>query len=318
MDTLLPHISICIPAYQRIAYVSRLLHSIEKQLYKNFEVIITDDSPDDRIKEFVLGQRFNFSIQYYKNVIPRGTPANWMEGLKYAKGEWIKIIHDDDWLTDEHALSKFADAISPDVDCIFCGYVAFYERQNISINKTISQHIFKQISRHPYRLFASNLIGPPSVLMFRKGVRELYDPALKWLVDIEAYVRMIGKYRCTYIDMPLITMSYNDTQVTNACFRNPDIEIREALIYYQKHGRSVFEGWISYDGWWRLMRNLNICTLGQLKEYAGDLIIPDELIRIIRFQRFLPFGFIKKGFFSKIFMFLSYSVNCIRGFRYHH
>jgi hypothetical protein len=241
-----------------------------------------------------------------------------MEGLKYAKGGWIKIIHDDDWFTDSDALQHLASSATQNIDCVFSGYTAFYETTKKSVNKTINQDQFKKIQAHPCRLFASNDLGPPSVVMFRKDMTERYDAAFKWLVDIEAYVRILREYRCSYIDKPLITMSYNDTQVTNECFRNPDIEIYEALLYYQKHGPRVFEGWVSYDGWWRLMRNLAIRSLDQLKMHARGLTVPEELIHIIRWQSRLPLTFLRTGLFSKIFMFLSYRVNCIRGIRHHH
>lgn len=39
-----PLLSICIPAYERPALLKRLLDSIAKQVFKDFEVIITDDS----------------------------------------------------------------------------------------------------------------------------------------------------------------------------------------------------------------------------------------------------------------------------------
>jgi len=313
-----PFISICIPAYQRLSFLQRLLDSIRSQVYRNFEVIITDDSPDDRIEQYLAIQHFDFPICYYRNHPPKGTPLNWMEGMKYAKGEWIKIIHDDDWFTGPDALQQFASAATSNTDCIFSGYTAYYETTKKSVNKTIDHKQFQKTQAHPYRLFASNQLGPPSVVMFRKNVSELYDPALKWLVDIEAYTRIFRTYRCVYIDQPLITMSYNDTQVTNECFRNPDIEIYEALLYYQKHGHRVFEGWVSYDGWWRLIRNLAIRSVDQLKIHARGLTLPDEVIRIIRWQARLPLTFLKSGLFSKIFMFLSYTVNCIRGIRHHH
>ena len=48
-----PFISICIPAYQRTAFLKRLLDSIKIQTYSNYEVVITDDSPDFDVKELV-------------------------------------------------------------------------------------------------------------------------------------------------------------------------------------------------------------------------------------------------------------------------
>jgi glycosyltransferase involved in cell wall biosynthesis len=313
-----PYISICIPAYKRLDFLKRLLNSISIQNFRPFEVIITDDSPDDIIASYVRNEKFSFPVRYYKNSSPKGTPLNWMEGIQYAKGEWIKIIHDDDWLTDANSLQYFADAASENTDCVFCGYHAYFENTRKSINKTISQKEFQRIYKHPYYLFASNDLGPPSVVMFRKSVNELYDPALKWLVDIEGYVRMMQKYRCVYIDKALITMSYNDTQVTNECFRNPAIEIREALFYYQKNGSICHRRMVCYDAWWRLLRNLGIRSLPEIKVYAGDLAVPLFLQDIVSLQRRIPLNLLKIGLISKLFMFLTYSLNYIRGFRRYH
>jgi glycosyltransferase involved in cell wall biosynthesis len=44
-----PLISICIPAYKRTEFLQRLLDSIDIQTFKNFEVIVTDDSPGNDV-----------------------------------------------------------------------------------------------------------------------------------------------------------------------------------------------------------------------------------------------------------------------------
>lgn len=313
-----PFISICIPAYKRTAYLKRVLDSIAVQTYRHFEVIVTDDTPGNELADFIKNLPYDFPLIYIHNDPAKGTPLNWTEGMKHAKGEWIKIIHDDDWLTDADALQHYADAIREGVDCIFSGYVACYEAENRLVNKTITQKKFQRIQRHPHELFASNQIGPPSVVLFRKTMGQLYDPQLKWLVDLEAYVTILQKFNCVYIDRPLITMSYNETQVTNDCFRNPEVEIRESLIYYQKHGDVVFSTWVGYDGWWRLLRNLEIRSVDQLKLYSKDLSIPDTLHHILIFQKQIPAGVLKVGVFSKIFMFVSYTVTFFRGFHHHH
>jgi len=303
-----PFISICIPAYKRTAYLKRVLDSIAVQTYRHFEVIVTDDTPGKELADFIKNLPYDFPLIYIHNDPAKGTPLNWTEGMKHAKGEWIKIIHDDDWLTDADALQHYADAVREEVDCIFSGYVACYEAENRLVNKTITQKKFQRIQRHPHELFASNQIGPPSVVLFRKTMGQLYDPQLKWLVDLEAYVTILQKFNCVYIDRPLITMSYNETQVTNDCFRNPEVEIMESLIYYQKHGDVVFSTWISYDGWWRLIRNLDIRSVDQLRSYSFGFSIPFQLKNIVQFQHYLSPLLLKNPFVSKITMFISFLI----------
>lgn len=304
-----PLISICIPAYERPVYLKRLLDSVAKQTFKDFEVIITDDSSSDAVEELLFESNYKFELSYQRNHRALGTPQNWMEGIKLASGQWIKIMHDDDWFTDRYSLENFAAHIDEGADVLFSGYHSFDEESSQSLNKTITQNSFQLIRKDPYRLFANNLIGPPSVVLFRKSMQELYDPQLKWLVDLEAYVRMIRRYTSRYIALPLVTMSYNETQVTKSCFRNPSIEIPEALYFYKKHGLASIRSWKSYDGWWRLIRNLSVRTETQLREYAGGLPVPSFLLRIVRFQQKISPAVLKWGPFSKLLMTISYYVN---------
>ena len=47
-----PFISICIPAFQRVDYL-RLLDSIEIQSFRDFETVISDDSPGHEVQELI-------------------------------------------------------------------------------------------------------------------------------------------------------------------------------------------------------------------------------------------------------------------------
>ena len=47
---------------------------------------------------------------YYKNIKVLGTPENWNESIRKAKGAWIKLMHDDDWFANENSLQKFYEA----------------------------------------------------------------------------------------------------------------------------------------------------------------------------------------------------------------
>lgn len=106
-----PFISICIPAYKRIDFLKRLLDSIQIQTFHDFEVIVTDDSPDDSVRILCESyESFDLKLTYWKNSPSLGTPANWNKAISMAKGLWIKLMHDDDWFIDSSALMIFADA----------------------------------------------------------------------------------------------------------------------------------------------------------------------------------------------------------------
>ncbi|MFM7662541.1 MAG: glycosyltransferase family 2 protein, partial [Bacteroidota bacterium] len=137
-------ISICVPAYRRVDFLKRLLFSLKNQYFKDFELVITDDSGDDNsVENLIKSFEFNFSIVYHKNQVPLGSPKNWLASISHAKGDWIKIMHDDDYFTSPDSLQEFVNQIDSSVDCIFSGYDAVYENGQIK-NMTISSNRFKQ------------------------------------------------------------------------------------------------------------------------------------------------------------------------------
>src|SRR4051812_42190862 len=100
MSSAPPFISICIPAYKRVAYLQQLLESIAAQTFKDFEVIVTDDSNDDSVRRLADGFSDKLKIKYFKNEVPLGSPGNWNAAVQHATGKWIKIMHDDDWFSE--------------------------------------------------------------------------------------------------------------------------------------------------------------------------------------------------------------------------
>ncbi len=302
-------ISILIPAFERPDYLQRSLMQIAQQTFQDFEVIVTDDSSTNMVEDLIRSQTFPFPLQYRRNRPALGTPRNWTSGLDLATGVWIKILHDDDWLSGPDSLSVYVEAISSDVDLIFCGYEAVYEDSKRKENRTISKRKFDRLRKTPNQLFAKNLLGPPSVLLYRRSIKESFDPRLIWIVDWEGYIRMIQTCRAVYVSRVLICMSYNATQVTRSCLGNPNIEIPEILIYFHKQGYKSCSSLLLYDAWWRLIRNLSIRKAQDLDHYASGLKVPFFLYRIIQHQGWLPQQCWKFGLLSKAGMFLSYNLN---------
>ncbi|MFN5008736.1 MAG: glycosyltransferase family 2 protein [Bacteroidota bacterium] len=304
-----PFVSICIPAYKRLNYLQRLFDSIRIQTYKNYELVITDDSGiDSSVYDYVVSEVSDLSIVYHKNLVPLGSPKNWLASISHAKGDWIKIMHDDDYFTSPSSLQEFVDQIDSTVDCIFSGYHAVYENGGVK-NMTISSYRFKQFVHQPLSLFSNNIIGPPSVMMFRKSVTEIFDERLKWIVDWEYYIRLASKYKLKYITKPLIEVSYNDSQITNSCFLNPAIEIPETLIFTNKYGNNLFKNILAYDAWWRLIRNLRMREVSEFIKYSSDITINDNILKIVGFQSYIPLTILKVGAVSKLLMSISYLFN---------
>lgn len=303
-----PLISICIPAYQRAEYLRRLLESICTQNFSDFEVLITDDSYDDSVKALVDQFSDVLPLRYIKNPYSLGTPANWNAAIKYARGEWIKLMHDDDWFASTDALSLFAQASKSDVRFIFSDYENRYEDRRDDIEKVALSRAWKRrILDEPMTLLAYNVIGPPSVTMIHASVKEEYDDRLKWRVDMEYYIRILKQERSYYfIYKPLINVGISHSQVTQSCLYKPFIELPEAKVLLEKHGIRVLRNVWVYDAWWRLLRNMRILFPDQLGEF-GEW--PEAILALQKDLARPPFNLTRFGLVSKALMYLSYRKN---------
>ena len=302
-----PFISICIPTYNRTKYLPRLLDSIINQSFINYNIIVTDNSEDDRIEKLLDRYRERLPIKYHKNVPALNMAGNWNKSFELADGEWIKLMHDDDWFASNTALQKFADATKSGRRFIYCGRFDFYEENSALKEQVLSNNEFLKIKQNPPLLYAKNSIGPPSLLMFHSSVNELYDPTLQWFVDIEYYIRMLQKEDAVYIHEPLVNINYGNLQVTTYSFNNPKIQIPEILYVAKTYGLgNIKSSIVMYDGFWRMMRNLGIRTNADFSRYAADMEIPDVLKKIVTDQSYIPKRLLKIGVISKLAMAVSY------------
>ena len=304
-------ISICIPAYSRVAFLQRLLASIAVQTFKDFEVIITDDTPGSEVQKVCGKYADAFPLIYYKNDPALGTPENWNEGIRRASGKWIKLMHDDDWFAAPGALQQFADATQqhPQSSFFFCRYANVYDDTGREEVVKLNAYRWKRLLENKSTLFSSNIIGPPSVTMHLNDREHWYDRTIKWVVDIDFYIRYLPDANPVYIDQTLINVGINAGQVTKASFRKPEVEIPENFYLLQKVGTQQLNNVLVYDAWWRLMRNLRVKSVADIGKEGYRGPVPPAIEAMIKLQQKIPRSVLNTGIFSKMFMFASYIFN---------
>lgn len=303
-------ISICIPAYKRVDFLKRLLDSIEIQTFKSFEVIVTDDSPDENVQLLCAGFKQKIPLYYQRNPSPLGTPENWNEAIRLSKGGWIKLMHDDDWFADEFSLQFFADSITahPGHHFFFSAYRNLYEDGRTE-KVFASGFGLRALQSNPVTLFGKNIIGPPSVTLTRNDKEFYYDKVVKWVVDIDFYIMYLQKVRPVYLNKVLINVGLGSHQVTRDCARQRPIEIPENFYLLNKVGLFHLKNILVYDAWWRLMRNLEITSERDIRDSGYQGAIPFLITSMIRWQQHFPAMILKIGFFSKAIMCLHYLLN---------
>lgn len=303
----MPKISITIPAYQNVTALQRLLDSIATQTFTDYEVVITDDTPDSSVKDFVTSYQKIKHIKYYKNLTPLGTPENWNEGIRKASGEWIKIMHHDDWFSSNDSIKQFDNLTKNQSGIIFSGY------HNVNSNGVKSKVIagagnVKQVVKNPWLLFVKNTIGPPSTTLVHRSNQNWFDPNLKWFVDIEFYIRYLqNKNNLHFCNNPLINIGIHDAQVTKTAFRNAAIELPEAQYLINRYGIKPLQSISVYDSWWRLFRNVNIFDAEKLFHYTSEEWPPLIMQMIADMKRHA--NQLSNGLLSKSYMLQSYIKN---------
>jgi glycosyltransferase involved in cell wall biosynthesis len=230
-------VSICIPCYKNASFLKRCLESVLKQSFTDYELIISDDTPDDSIENFVRDFLKDIRYTYVRNQPSLGSPENWNKAISMAKGEYIKVLHHDDRFLGKDALKTFVETAkkNPQTSFFFCqSLISFGSDEVTSIHATTKTQGQRLLEIPEFLLF-KNCIGAPSVTFYKRDEHLMYDTRYQWLVDVEFYIRYLKKHRdFIYIPQALINVFDGaEGQVTQQISRNKEVVIKEHLLLMQ-------------------------------------------------------------------------------------
>jgi len=99
MKNVLP-ISVCIPTYNRSNLIREAVSSCLNQTAQPMEIIISDDSPNDKTKRVIheMSNSTSITIRYYQNSPSLKQASNVNNLFDKVKGEYCLLLHDDDTL----------------------------------------------------------------------------------------------------------------------------------------------------------------------------------------------------------------------------
>ena len=183
-------VSIAIPTYEMLKRGVECLNynfkKIYKQTFKDFEVVVSDHSKDNKI--FLLCDSWNdkLDIKYVKNEKNRGSLASNLNScIDNCNGEIIKFIMQDDYLYHNLSLKKITDNFDMNRGWLVSSYFHTNDRKNV-----FRLHI-PEISKN---MLFINRIGTPSCLAVKNKKDIRFDEKLNWFVDSDYYTRLFKKY----------------------------------------------------------------------------------------------------------------------------
>ena len=220
-------VSICLPTYNRPELLVRCIESCLMQTHANIEIVIGDDSSDDRTAQLVASRYGNDPrIAYRRNVPALGQAPNVASLFERASGDKILLIHDDDYLL-AHCIGKLLAQWEryPDLEVAFGDQYetdhdgrimhAASERMNLAYHRTAS---------------AAGLQNPPG----RVGIVQMF-PNNGWLANA-ALVKRIGydDYYgtcCDYVFGTRLCLAAKRVCYVNeyvSCYRITDVSVSQA------------------------------------------------------------------------------------------
>jgi len=190
-----------------------LRESFEKltvQMYRDFEVVISDYSKTPFVKQLCEEYRSKLSIQYYVNTDPTGgMAANANNAIRHAKGKIIKIVFQDDFLFNEKSLQIISDNFDLQTDTWLATGC-----EHTSDGKSFYRPHYPKYNRNVFK--GKNTIGAPSVIAIKNDHPLFFDPKLKWLVDCDFYKRYHDAFGPPkLVNAITVAIRTGDHQITN-------------------------------------------------------------------------------------------------------
>lgn len=219
-DAQFPLVSICIISYNSAKTIIETIDSVAAQIYKNIEIIVSDDCSTDNTVELCLEwkrENLGVSMQIVTTDKNTGVSGNLNRGFRAARGEWIKLMAADDLLFD-YSIQRYLDyAINNNKEVMVARLHFFGDNQeNIRAKKPYYDNYFNKYSILPpkerYKLILTDCVLPmpgffiSARLLEKIGyINDRYQFAEEWPTyltlfehgyDIPYVDQELVKYRC--------------------------------------------------------------------------------------------------------------------------
>lgn len=204
-------VSILIPTYNRSHLVGRAVRSALSQTHAALEIIVTDNSEDDRSRRVIEGIGSE-KVLYLKNESNIGPILNWRRALDNAKGEFAIILPDDDYLINPFYIEE-AVALADKTKCgliitnclfgkndkISCSYLKLEESTN-------GRHFL-------YNFWQGQYTIPTIANLFKVELARKFENFSNNEIlysDIELWLKLMSITNVAYYKIPSVYYSFHE------------------------------------------------------------------------------------------------------------
>jgi len=153
-------ISVIIPTFNRLYNLRRVFASLEKQDFKDFEVVVSDDGSTDNTISAIIEYSDRLNLQYYWHP-NKGFQAPVVRnmGAKLSKGDFFLFL-DSDVMLNPTALSHYNNLSQANPDAVIVGRYDWLDPMDFSIHDVYAN----------WQQIIDNMMNPTSFGQNLKGV----------------------------------------------------------------------------------------------------------------------------------------------------
>lgn len=240
-----PKVSVVIPTYNRSNTIGMAIKSVLNQTHQNFEIVIIDDSPNDKTERVVNSFDDN-RIKYMRNKERTNRAAAINQGIRESRpdSKFIAFLDDDDKylpLFLEKTIKKLEE--KGEIIGVTCGRELRNE-ENIKIGKA-------SCPKEPWRTYAGN------ISVFRK---ELFEKENYWfnadwpyLEEVDFGIRVLKNHKIECIPEILAVYYCHPLDEKHSLPSSVSPEVieqfyREHYLLYSQWGRGALSYLCFYTG----------------------------------------------------------------------
>lgn len=230
-------LSIVIPTYEMKGlgrdYLRQSFDMLARQTFQDFNVIVSDHSQDDGVRDLCAEYANRLTISYHRNAHDRGnSSANLNNAIRHATGALIKILFQDDFLYHDRALEDIVRNFDMEKDRWLV---------TACIHTKDGAQFFKPFRPryNPLIYLANNTISSPSVLTIKNDHPLFFDERLLWVMDCDYYKRLHDTYgEPRILDSINVVNRVGSHQITNIQ-ATEDLKYKEFLYMLEKYEKGL-------------------------------------------------------------------------------
>jgi glycosyltransferase involved in cell wall biosynthesis len=286
-----PLITVMIPSYNYLHYITTAIESVRSQTYPNVEIIVSDNRSTDGTVP-ALRERYagDARVRIFENDTNVGMTGNFNEAYKRATGSFMLWLSADDWLLPLH-LERLHDVFerNPQLDIVYSNaYIADALERVYAMRRQAFPIDYVDDREELIEMLTTTCpLCWPTALFRREVFEELgtFDADGPTAADWEMQVRFaINGKKFAYLAEPSCVVRMHDSQVTGTEYHISGKNIIDFV--------AIIERYLDHPGMRRMHgREIGIANhldtlleAGLTLSGGAQVVTPEELERIRRLQ----------------------------------